>query len=84
MARRTSPRLTTSSLATVGVCKRERALDADAVAQLAHGVGLVQAATLAGDHVALEHLDTFLATLDDADVHLDLVARRERREVVTQ
>jgi hypothetical protein len=63
--------------------ERERALDADAVAQLAHGVGLVQATTLAGDHIPLEHLDTLFATLDDADVHLDLVTRCERGKVVT-
>ena len=64
--------------------QRERALDADAVAELAHGVGLVQAAALAGDDVALEDLDALLAALDDADVHLDLVAGGEVGDVVAE
>src|SRR6476619_5650232 len=64
--------------------QREGALHADAVAELAHGVGLVQTAALAGDDVALEDLDALLAALDDAHVHLDLVAGREVGDVVAQ
>ena len=63
---------------------REGALDAHAVAELAHGVRLVETATLTGDHITLEDLDALLAALDDAHVHLELVARLEVGDVVAQ
>ena len=43
----------------------ERPLDAHAVALLAHGEGLADAAALAAQHHALEDLDAFLGALDD-------------------
>src|SRR5918995_642771 len=58
--------------------------DADAVAQLAHRVRLLQAAALTPDHVALEDLDPLLAALDHADVNLELVAGEELGDVVAQ
>src|SRR6202034_2742815 len=50
--------------------QRERALDADAVAHLAHGEGLPQAAALAPDHDTLEDLDAGAVALRHLDVHL--------------
>ena len=64
--------------------QRERTLDAHAVAELADRVGLLQPATLATDDVTLEHLDAFLAALDDADVHLQLVTSLEVGDVVAE
>ena len=84
MARRTSPRLTTSIFVHRRGVQRERALDAHAVAQLADRVGLLQPAALAADHVALEHLDPLLAALDHADVHLELVAGCEVGDIGAQ
>ena len=60
---------------------REGALDANAVAHLAHGVGLRQPAALATDHVALEDLDALLVALDHLHVDLDLVAGTEVRKI---
>src|SRR5262245_55018883 len=54
---------------------RERALDADAEADLADGERLAQSVALAADHHALEDLDALAGALDDADVHLHRVAR---------
>src|SRR5688572_7718842 len=64
--------------------ERERALDADAVAQLAHRVRLLQAAALTPDHVALEDLNPLLAALDHSDVDLELVTGKELGDVVAQ
>src|SRR3954464_3691941 len=61
---------------------RERALDADAVADLAHGERLANAGALAADHHALEELDSLLVALHDTHVHLQGVAGREGRDVV--
>src|SRR5438067_1509980 len=60
----------------------KRALDADAVAHLAHGEGLADARALTADHHALEDLHAFLVAFDDANVHLQRVPGRERRNVV--
>ena len=68
----------------VGRMHREGALDADAVALLAHGEGLADAATLTAHHDALEDLDALLGALDDLDVHIDGVAGAEGRDVVAQ
>src|SRR3954447_14965533 len=53
---------------------RERALDADAVADLAHGERLAHAGALTPDDDALEHLHALLVAFDDADVDLQRVA----------
>src|ERR1700722_20359919 len=60
---------------------RERALDANAVAHLAHGEGLTQAAALAPDHDTLEDLDAGAVALRHLDVHLEGVTRAEVRDV---
>src|SRR5215211_5918921 len=68
-------------------CRRvkwEGSLDADAIAELAHRVRLLQAAALAPDDVALEDLDPLLAALDNSNVNLELVARKEHGDVVAQ
>jgi hypothetical protein len=62
----------------------ERALDADAEADLADGERLLQAGALATDHDALEQLGALAGALDDADVHLERVTRVERGDVVAQ
>src|SRR4249919_3432590 len=62
---------------------RKRALDPDAVADLANREGLPHARTLAADDHTLEHLHALLVALDDADVHLQGVARGEVGDVVT-
>src|SRR5262249_3154931 len=59
-----------------------RALDPHAVADLADREGLAYARTLAPDDHTLEHLHALLVALDDADVHLQGVARGEVRNVV--
>src|SRR5665647_1085104 len=64
--------------------QREGALDTDAEADLANGVGLADAATVATDADALEHLDTRARALNDLDVNLDVVTGAERRDVVAQ
>ena len=84
MARRTSPRVTTSILAMVGRVHREGALDADAVADLADGEGLAEARALAADDGALEDLDALLGALDDPHVDLQRVAGSEVGDVVPQ
>src|SRR5690606_4834006 len=63
---------------------REGALNAHTRAELADRVGLLQAAALATDHVALEHLDALLAALDDPHVDLELVTGEELGDVVAQ
>src|SRR3984957_10174549 len=60
---------------------RERALDANAVAHLAHGEGLTQAAALAPDHDTLEDLDAGAVALRHLNVHLEGVTRAEVRDV---
>src|SRR5438067_13500787 len=62
----------------------ERALDADAEAELADSERLPHAGALAADHVALEHLDPLAVAFDDADMDLQVVAGREVGNVVTQ
>ena len=46
--------------------------------------GVADAATLATDHDALEHLDALARALDDADVDLQRVTRAEGRDVGAQ
>ncbi len=60
----------------------EGPLDADSEAQLADGEGFTNAATLAGDDVALEYLDTLTVVLDDLYVNLNGVARFEFWDVI--
>src|SRR5947207_91073 len=62
----------------------ERALDANAVALLAHRERLAHAAALTAQHDALEDLDALLGALDDLHVHIDGVAGAEGRDVVAQ
>jgi len=57
---------------------RERALDADAEADLSHGEGLVNARSLAANDDALEDLDALAHAFDDADVDLYGVTGAER------
>src|SRR3984957_20187145 len=63
---------------------REGALDADAVAHLAHGEGLTQAAALAPDHDTLEDLNAGAVALRHLDVHLEGVTRAETRNVIPE
>src|SRR5262249_5482436 len=56
---------------------RERALHADAEADLAHGEGLPAAAALAPDDDTLEDLHALAVAFDHPDVHLHGVAGRE-------
>src|SRR5579863_9291324 len=60
---------------------RERALDANAVAHLADGEGLTQAAALAPDHDTLEDLDAGAVAFRHLNVHLEGVTRAEIRVV---
>src|SRR5690606_8452906 len=64
--------------------QRERALDPDAAAELAHGEGLADAAALAAQHVTLEHLHALTVALDHADVDAHRVARSEVGDVLAQ
>ena len=61
-------------LGDLGAVQRERALDAHAEAQLAHGECLARALTAHADDVALEYLLTLALTLTNAVVHADVVA----------
>src|SRR4051812_5960390 len=63
---------------------REGPLDPDAEAHLADREGLAGAAALAAYHRALKHLHALAVALDDADVHLQRVARGELGDVVAQ
>ena len=56
---------------------REDTLDADAERDLADAEGFLDAAALASDDVALEHLDTRAVTFNNLHVHLDVVASAE-------
>src|SRR5262245_49421827 len=67
-----------------GRVQRGRALDTDAVADLADLERLAQPRARAADHHALEHLDALLLPLDHANVHLEGVAGREVGDVGTQ
>src|ERR1700722_5098475 len=60
---------------------RERALDANAVADLPHGEGLPQATALATDHDTLENLDAGAVAFRHLYVHLQGVTRAEVRNV---
>src|SRR5690606_19186890 len=62
----------------------ERALDADAEADLADGERLADPAALAGDDDALERLDAGAVALDDLDVDLERVTGTELRDVAAQ
>ncbi len=62
----------------------ERALDADAEAELADGERLVDTGALAADDHALEDLDPLAGPLDHPHVDLQRVAGPEGRDVVTQ
>src|SRR5262249_28182437 len=62
---------------------RERALDADGVADLPDGERLAGATALPPDDDALEDLDPGAAALDDADMNLQGVTGPEVRDVVT-
>ena len=55
----------------------EHALNADAEGLLAHGEGLARSVALALDHDPLEDLDASARPLDDLEVDLHAVARRE-------
>ena len=59
---------------------REGALDADAVADLAHGEGLAHTGALAADDDALEDLHALLVALDHPHVDLQRVAGAEVRD----
>src|SRR5580692_1833935 len=65
-----------------GAVHREGALDAHAVAHLADGERLPQAAALAPDHNTLEHLDPGAVAFLDPHVHLNGVTGAELRDVV--
>src|SRR5262245_10032233 len=67
-----------------GRMQGKRALDADAVADLADLEGLTQAGARASDHDALEDLEAFLLPLDHPDVHLEGVAGRELGDVAAE
>src|ERR1700691_5376999 len=60
---------------------RERALNANPVAHLAHGEGLTQAAALAPDHDTLEDLNAGAVAFRHLNVHLEGVTRAEARAV---
>src|SRR5579862_7113444 len=64
-----------------GAVHRERALHADAVAHLADGEGLPQAAALAADHDTLENLDAGAVAFRHLHVHLQGVTGAEIRDV---
>src|SRR5688572_15764493 len=59
----------------------EHALDTDLERDLAHREGLTDALVLAGDHDALEHLNTRARAFDDVHVHLDGVTGAEVGDV---
>jgi hypothetical protein len=59
----------------------EGPLHAHAERHLAHRERLADATAVPSDHDALEDLDPGPGPLDDLDVHLDGVARPERRDV---
>ena len=59
----------------------EETLDADARCDAAHGECLADTRALAGDHNALEHLDTLARALDDAGMDAHGIARCELRDV---
>ena len=61
----------------LGRMQGKRALHAHAEGLLAHGEGLARAVALALDHDALEHLHAAARALDDLEVDLDPVSRRE-------
>ena len=63
---------------------RERALDADPEGDLADREGLAEAAVLATDHDALEHLHALAVPLHDPHVHLDGVTGPEIGDVRAQ
>mgnify|MGYP003381052735 CR=1 FL=1 len=69
------------------MCIRDRgegALDTDAEGHLAHGEGLTDAAAVATDDDALEHLDARARALDDLDVDVDGVTGAEGRDVALE
>lgn len=55
----------------------EDTFHAHAVGDLTNGHGSAHGAAVHTDHVALEHLDTFLFTFDDTEVHFHGVAGLE-------
>ena len=63
---------------------RTISLDADAVGDLADREGLAHAATAAGDHHALERLQTGLLTFAYPYHHLDRIACIEAREILAE
>ena len=65
----------------IGRVQRERALDADAEADLADGEGFAHAIALAADDDTLEDLDARAGALDDLDVDLDGVAGTEGGDI---
>ena len=84
MARRTSPRVTTSILATIGECTgKVRSTPTPKLTLRTVKVSRT-AAALAADDDALEHLDPLAVALDHADVHLQGVAGGEVGDVVAQ
>ena len=84
MARRTSPRVTTSILAMIGECTGNvRSTPTPKLTLRTVNVSR-HAAALAADDDALEHLDPLAGAFDDADVHLQGVAGRELGDVVAQ
>ncbi len=84
LARRTSPRVTTSIFSTMGECNGKVRSTPTAVGNLANGVGLTGSGTGAGNHDALEHLHTGLVAFDDLHVNLHGVAGAEFGNVVAQ
>ena len=60
-----------------GGVQGEDTFHAHAVGDLANGHGSAHGAAVHTDHVALEHLDTFLFTFDDTEVHFHGVAGLE-------
>src|SRR5690606_16719629 len=64
--------------------KRERALDADAVRNLAHGERFADAAAAPLDDDALKHLDPLAGPFHDLYIYPQLVARTKARNVLAK
>ena len=66
-----------------GSVQRENAFHADAETHLSDGDGFTRTAVFFGDHDALENLDALLAAFLNANVNAHIIARLERRNVVS-
>ena len=70
-------------LGDLGRVKRESTLDADTEGDLTDGEGLTRRAAAHADDVALEDLDALAVTLLNAVVNLDVIARDDRGDILT-